>query len=253
MRYTRTSLYVLLATVFLMFVPTSVAAQSVNRAVIDELNTQLFYVALPLTLFVELILLYAIYRFRDNDDPKPTADDPALEITWTAATGVILLFVGISGYFVLANPYLTPSVAAASGDDTADMEIEVVAYQWGWEFVYPEENVTSQNRLVIPENTDVTFELRSRDVIHSLYVPGLGIKQDIFPGSTQVARTNATQTGSYDLYCAELCGSGHSRMHGTVVVVTQSEYDAWLANQSTANDTATAAATNQTELTASAT
>jgi len=215
---------------------TPAAAQSVNRAVIDDLNEQLLYVALPLTLFVELTLVYAVYRFRNNDDPKPTVDDPALEITWTAATGVILLFVGVSAFFVLGNPYLTPAAAGAAdpadpaGDAADDMEVEVVAYQWNWEFRYPEANVTS-GRLVLPVDTDVRFVLSSEDVVHSIYVPKLGVKQDVFPGHETVARTRATRTGEYRLYCAELCGSGHTRMHATVDVRNESAYRTWLERQ----------------------
>jgi len=212
------------------------AAQSVNRAAIDELNAQLLYVALPLTLFVELTLFYAIYRFRNNDDPRPTVDDPALEITWTAATGAILVFVGVSGFFVMSNPYITPAAADAP-EAESDMEVEVLAYQWGWEFSYPDSNVTTKDKLVIPRNTDVRFTLRSTDVIHSIYIPKLGVKQDVFPAQKTIARTNATETGSYRLYCAELCGSGHSRMHATVVVMNQSDYDAWLAEQRADNET----------------
>ncbi|MFC7203039.1 cytochrome c oxidase subunit II [Haloferax namakaokahaiae] len=233
MRFTRHSLRLAAIGVLGLLLATPVAAQSVNRAAIDELNTQLLYVALPLTLFVELILIYAIYRFRDNDDPRPTTDDPALEITWTVATAVILVFVGVSGYFVLTNPFLTPSVAATSGEAADDLEIEVTAYQWGWEFTYPETGVTTQNRLVIPEDRNVRLVMSTSDVIHSLYVPDLGIKQDIFPNQPQVVRTRATETGEYDLYCAELCGPGHSRMGGTVVVLNQSAYDEWLTEQST--------------------
>jgi cytochrome c oxidase subunit 2 len=209
-----------------------VAAQSIGRSVIDDLNRQLLYVALPLALFVEVTLIYAIYRFRNNDDPSPTVSDPALEVTWTAATGVILVFVGISAFFVLANPYLSPTAAAETGE--TDMRVEVTAYQWGWEFHYPEANVTTQTQLVIPADRDVRLILDSEDVIHSLYVPSLGLKQDIFPGNTQIERTNATRPGRYDLYCAEFCGAGHSRMHGTVVVLNQSDYQSWLANRSAA-------------------
>jgi cytochrome c oxidase subunit 2 len=211
------------------------AAQSVNRAAIDELNAQLLYVALPLTLFVELTLVYAIYRFRDNDDPRPTVDDPALEVTWTAATGAILVFVGVSAFVVMANPYITPAAAQASADGTDafadDTEIDVLAYQWGWEFSYGEANVTTEERLVLPADENVTFRLRTTDVIHAIYVPQLGVKQDIFPGRTMTARTRATEPGEYRLYCAEMCGAGHSKMNATVVVKNQSAYDAWLENQ----------------------
>jgi cytochrome c oxidase subunit 2 len=155
-------------------------------------------------------------------------------VTWTAATGAILVFVGISGFFVLANPYITPAASSGGADGEAlsdDMEIEVLAFQWGWEFSYPDSDVTTRDRLVIPRDTDVRFSLRSTDVIHSTYIPQPGVKQDIFPGQTTVARTNATETGEYRLYCAELCGTGHSRMHATVSVVNQSEYDDWLAQR----------------------
>jgi cytochrome c oxidase subunit 2 len=225
---TRNLLGVGVVVVGLALLADPVAAHSANRAAIDDLNTQLLYVALPLTLFVELILIYAIYRFRDNDDPEPTVDDPALEITWTAVTAVILVFVGVSGYFVLANPYLTPSVAAET-DVENDLQVEVVAYQWGWEFRYPD-GTRTRNRLVLPADRDVRLTLETEDVIHSLYVPGLGVKQDVFPGREQVVRTNAT-AGTYDLYCAEFCGAGHSRMDGTVVVMEQPAYDEWLADR----------------------
>ena len=213
------------------------AAQSVNRAAIDELNAQLLYVALPLTLFVELTLVYAIYRFRSNDDPRPTVDDPALEVTWTAATGAILVFVGVSAFVVMANPYITPAAAQASADGDAfanDTEIDVLAYQWGWEFSYGEANVTTEERLVLPADENVTFRLQTTDVIHAIYIPQLGIKQDIFPGRTMTARTHATEPGKYRLYCAEMCGAGHSKMNATVVVKNQSAYDAWMENQTAA-------------------
>ncbi|EMA01950.1 cytochrome c oxidase subunit 2 [Haloarcula vallismortis] len=210
------------------------AAQSVNRAAIDDLNEQLLYVALPLTLFVELTLVYVIYRFRNNADPKPTVDDPALEVTWTAATGAILVFVGVSAFVVMANPYITPAAAEASADGDAfadDTEIDVLAYQWGWEFSYTDVNVTTEERLVIPADENVTFRLQTTDVIHAIYIPKLGVKQDIFPGRTMTARTRATEPGEYRLYCAEMCGAGHSRMDATVVVKNQSAYDTWVENQ----------------------
>jgi cytochrome c oxidase subunit 2 len=226
---------------------TPAAAQSVNRAAIDELNEQLLYVALPLTLFVELMLVYAIYRFHNNDNPRPTIDDPALEVTWTAATGAILVFVGVSGFFVLANPYISPAAGATDGGEMTDeMEVDVLAYQWGWEFSYGDTGVTTSERLVLPNRTDVTFTLRSSDVIHSFYIPQFGVKQDIFPSQETTARTQPTETGSYRLYCAELCGSGHSRMQATVVVMNQSDYDDWMAEQQGTDTTTTPGATNST-------
>jgi len=250
MRFSRALSWLCVLTLGVVVFSTPAAAQSVNRAAIDELNEQLLYVALPLTLFVELMLVYAIYRFHNNDDPRPTIDDPALEVTWTAATGAILVFVGVSGFFVLANPYISPAAAGATdgGEMSDDMEIDVLAYQWGWEFSYPDSNVTTSETLYLPKDTDIKFTLRSSDVIHSFYIPDFGVKQDIFPSQETVARTQPTETGTYRLYCAELCGSGHSRMQADVVVLNQSDYDAWLDEQrgTGANDTTTPDGANAT-------
>jgi len=252
MRLSRALSWLCVLTLGVVVFSTPAAAQSVNRAAIDELNEQLLYVALPLTLFVELMLVYAIYRFHNNDDPRPTIDDPALEVTWTAATGAILVFVGVSGFFVLANPYISPASAGATdaGEMDDEMEVEVLTYQWGYEFSYPDSNVTTTETLYLPKNTDVTFRLRSSDVIHSFYIPDFGVKQDIFPGQETVARTQPTETGSYRLYCAELCGSGHARMKANVVVLNQSEYQSWLDEQresGAGNTTATPTAENATD------
>ncbi|WP_058995865.1 cytochrome c oxidase subunit II [Haloarcula sp. CBA1127] len=238
MRLRRRVIQASLVVVGLSLLAAPATAQSVNRAAIDDLNEQLLYVALPLTLFVELTLVYVIYRFRNNDDPKPTVDDPALEVTWTAATGAILVFVGVSAFVVMANPYITPAAAETSADGgdafADDTEIDVLAYQWGWEFSYADANVTTEEQLVLPADQNVTFRLQTTDVIHAIYIPQLGVKQDIFPGRTMTARTHATEPGEYRLYCAEMCGAGHSKMDATVVVKNQSAYDAWMENQTTA-------------------
>jgi len=225
----------LLGCLALAAVPAPAAAQSVNRGLIDDLNVQLVYVALPLALLVEVILVYAVIRFRDNDDPKPTAPDPALEITWTAATAIILLFVGLSAFVVLGNPYISASpdagaVGAPPGEDVPEdvAVVDTVAYRWNWEFAYRAANVTTDSLLVVPTDTDVYLRLTSRDVVHSLFVPAFGVKQDAFPGQVTSARTRPTEPGTYRLYCAEFCGEGHSRMQGTVVVVNESRYRQWL-------------------------
>jgi len=109
----------------------------------------------------------------------------------------------------------------------------------------------------------VRFTMTSSDVIHSLYIPKFGVKQDIFPSQETIARTRPTETRSYRLYCAELCGSGHSNMQATVVVMNQSDYDDWMAKQQgtagtttagneTANATANATATPNVTATPSA-
>nr|WP_135821936.1 cytochrome c oxidase subunit II [Halostella litorea] len=221
----RVALASLSAAALLALFTAPAAAQSVNRELIDDLNAQLLYVALPLTVFVEVILVYAVVRFRGNENPRPTVDSPPLEITWTIATGIILLFVGVSAYVVLTSPYVS-----TDGDvGPTDERVEALGYQWGWQFTYPEANVTTQDTLVLPAERNVTIQLDSADVLHSLFVPELGVKQDAFPGRTMVIRTYPTETGTHRAYCTELCGAGHSRMRADVVVVDNETYHDWLA------------------------
>ena len=235
----------LVATAFLAIAVEPVAAQSINSALIEGLNRQLLYVAVPLALLVETILFYAVWRHKDNDDPSPTRENRSLEITWTIATAIILLFVGFASYNVLTDPYISPSLtdqpqggaadqtlqgAVAPADEDA-VVVRVIAYQYGWDFVYPEENVTTTNVTVVPENTDIYFHLTSRDVIHAFHAPELGLKQDVIPGQYNTIRTNVSEPGTYRVYCSEFCGAGHSEMLANMTVVSQDRYQTWLDNQ----------------------
>ena len=228
------------------------AAQSINKALIRNLNRQLLYVAVPLAILVETILFYAVWRYKDNEEPTPTRENRSLELTWTIATALILLFVGFASYTVLANPYISPSygnqdVAGANvsnphlqgaivPDDPDAVVVDVVAYQWGWEFAYPEANVTTSNVTVLPADRDVYFHLTAREVIHSFHAPELGLKQDVIPGETNTIRTNVTTPGEYRVYCSEYCGAGHSRMYANLTVVSERRYRDWLAEQRAAQN-----------------
>jgi cytochrome c oxidase subunit 2 len=241
----------------LAFAVEPVAAQSVTEDLISELNQKLLYVALPITLFVEGILVYTVWRYRDNDDPKPTEENRRLEITWTIATAIILLFVGVAAYQVMgydvvsltAGPGVGAGAAGFAGPNSSEasapmnlsengsgvtapsepnaVEIEVVAYQWGWEFHYPNGKV-SQSTLAMPTDRPVYLHITSRDVIHAVHVPTLGLKQDAIPGQYNTIKTNATEPGQYQLYCAEFCGSGHSGMLAEVNTMNDQKYQQWL-------------------------
>ena len=84
---------------------TPVAAQaSINEQLISNLNEKLLYVAIPIAVLVEAILFYTVYKYKDNDNPQPTQENRRLEITWTVATAIILLFVGFAAYRCSATP-----------------------------------------------------------------------------------------------------------------------------------------------------
>ena len=208
-----------------------VAAQaSATVELIDELNLKLLYVAIPITLLVEGILIYAVVRFRDNDEAQPTEENRRLEITWTVATAIILVFVGVASYGVLADESVTYTPGAEMEGDVVVVEAE--AYQWGWEMRYPQAGgVTTGTEIVIPADRPVRFDITSRDVIHGFAVPELGLKQDAFPEQVNSLQTVAYEEGTYQGYCTEYCGVAHSQMYFTVEVVSEEEYEAWLADQ----------------------
>ena len=215
-----------------------VAAQSTSAELIYGLNEQLLIVAIPITLLVEGILLYAVIKFKGNDEPKPTQENRRLEITWTVATAVILLFVGVASYGVMADE----NVEFTGGEEEVapeenDVLIQAQAYQWGWDMSYPNQNVTVSGAgsggptIVIPADQDVYVNVSSRDVIHGFHVPELGMKSDAIPDQTNYIKTNVSETGTYQGYCSEYCGVAHSKMYFTVEVVDQAEYEAWLDEQ----------------------
>ena len=253
---TRTRLgSLLLGLVGLALLATPVAAQpSTTAGLINDLNGRLLYVAIPITILVEVVLIYTVLKFKDNDEPSPTRENRRLEITWTVATAIVLLFVGAASYGVLANPDVTytggvDEIDAAEGD----VHVQTVAYQWNWRMNYQTSNITELTAsdldteaipqaeglegpvIVVPNGQDLYFTVTSDDVIHALHVPQLGLKQDAVPGQENTIKTVAQETGVYQGYCAEYCGVAHSNMYFSVVVVDQDTYDGFVDRQTSQN------------------
>ena len=202
----RFALASLLSAAVLALFADPVAAQSTSADLINELNNKLLYIALPITLLVEVILIYAVIRFKDNDEPKPTKENRRLEITWTVATAFILLFVGVASYGVMADPNVTFNEADQGiAPDDGDVLVEAEAYQWGWNMSYPEHGISMEGvgegpTIYLPEGQDVYIGVGSRDVIHAFHVPDLGLKMDAIqkrpstskPATCRKAPTKAT-------------------------------------------------------------
>jgi len=120
------------------------------------------------------------------------------------------------------------------GDDI--VRIEVLGQQWMWNFRYAgrdeifntEDDVLTNHELHLPVGKKVEFRITSKDVIHSLYFPNALLKVDAMPGRISRMWFELTKTGSYDIACAEMCGTHHYKMQGKLHVYTQAEYDEWL-------------------------
>ncbi|MEZ3144532.1 cytochrome c oxidase subunit II [Halobaculum sp. MBLA0143] len=233
-----------LATV--LFAVPAAAQTSTTQQLIDGLNARLLWVAIPITILVEAILIYTVLKFRNADEAKETKENRRLEITWTVATAVILLFVGVASYGVLANEDVTYTQPEPGEDG---VHVETVAYQWNWKMNYPSENISRLTardvNLDVVEENDVSGPIivaqkgeplyittTSEDVIHAVHVPKMGLKQDAIPGQNNTIRTVPLETGVFQGYCAEYCGQGHSKMYFQVVVVDEDTYQQFLQRQS---------------------
>ena len=172
-----------------------------------------------------LVIAFAIrYRRRSPDEVgEPIHGSLALELIWTGIPFILamVMFVwGASVYFALAR---VPDEA---------LDIYAVGKQWMWKFQHPE-GQREINELHVPVNTPVRVIMTSEDVLHDLYFPSFRTKMDVIPGRYTQLWFTATDVGTYHIFCAEYCGTRHSGMIGRVVVMPQTEYEAWLGGGAT--------------------
>ncbi len=197
------------------------AGHSTVAGDVDALFYFIFYASLVLMALVTAAIVWFIIKYRRRGKAGLTdsrAHNTALEITWTVIPTILVFIIFAWGF----KAYLRLNVVPANA-----MEINVTGQRWFWSFQYPE-GISAVNELVVPEDKPVKLLLSSKDVIHSFYVPNFRIKMDVLPNRYTVAWFEATDTGSYNLFCTEYCGTKHSEMIGKVKVVTQGEYQKWL-------------------------
>jgi cytochrome c oxidase subunit II len=111
-----------------------------------------------------------------------------------------------------------------------ELVVNVTGQQFTWTFEYPEQNVNS-NELVLPLDRPVDFRIKTRDVLHSFWVPEFRLKSDAVPGLTTKIRLTPDRVGNYEVVCAELCGLGHSTMRQFVRVLPADDFDRWARRQ----------------------
>jgi cytochrome c oxidase subunit 2 len=178
---------------------------------------------MSLLIFACILFFAARYRNRPNVQAEQIEGSLPLELTWTIIPFCIFIVIFLWGAVVYFQERTPPR-------DTA--EIYTVAKQWMWKFEHAE-GQRELNELHVPVGRDVKMIMTSQDVIHSFFVPAFRIKQDVLPGRYTVAWFRATKPGTYHLFCAEYCGTQHSGMIGTVVVMEPAQYEAWMSGGST--------------------
>ena len=225
-----------------------------NWGGMDETLLLTFWVTGGVFMAVGLFMVYCVWRYRYQKDRKSEykPEDKKLEfhLTWITAVGVVAL---LAPGLVVWNKFVTVPENA--------VKVEVMAYQWGWNYRLAGEdgilgktsiqNISDDNPYgldlddpngkddLLVEDADLHLQLdkpvkvllRSIDVLHNFYVPEFRAKMDMVPGMITFYWFTPTKTGEYEILCAELCGTGHYAMLGTVVVEEESDYSNWLAQQ----------------------
>ena len=175
------------------------------------------------TVTAVLVIYFALrYRRRSDDDfPKPIHGSDRLEIL--SLSFLLVLFLVM--FFWAAFQYLTMMSTPPDA-----MEVYVVGKQWMWHLQHPEGGQREINELHVPLGRPVKLIIASEDVIHSFFVPAFRIKQDAVPGRYTYIWFRPTKVGDYHLFCAQYCGTQHSRMIGWVHVMQPDEYERWLSD-----------------------
>ena len=211
-----------------------------------ELHMLIFYICVAIGAVVFSVMFYSLFRYTKKRNPNPSTfhESTKLEVAWTIVPFLILIAMAVPASKTLTEIY---------DDEEGEINIQVVGYQWKWEYKYLEDDInffsnlsTDQDEiynlvpkgenyllevdepLIIPVDTRVRFLITANDVIHSWWVPDFAIKQDAIPGFINTAWTRAEETGIYRGNCTELCGKNHGFMPVVVKVVEKDEYNEWV-------------------------
>jgi cytochrome c oxidase subunit 2 len=201
-------------------------ASSVSHE-IDYLHYVVIGSAMAGAFGVTLALVYFFLRYRDRPGMrrKEVRTHESMAFENVAAALTLSLFIGfwVVGFLQYSEIRTPPANAS---------RVYVIAKQWMWEYAYPG-GMTTQDELRVPVGEPIELVMTSRDVIHSFYIPAFRLKQDVVPGRMTLLWFTATEPGVYDVFCAEYCGNGHSRMRGRVRVMPRDEYARWIAGNGT--------------------
>ncbi|HEX8623002.1 MAG TPA: cytochrome c oxidase subunit II [Allosphingosinicella sp.] len=199
-----------------------------------------------ITIFVLLLLLWVIVRYRRGANPVPsrTTHNTTLEVVWTLVPVLILVAIAVPSIRLLAHQYNPPK---------ADITVKATGNQWYWTYTYPDHGgfeivsnglkdadakargeprlLAVDERMVVPQGAVVKVIVTAADVIHSWGVPAFWVKMDAVPGRLNETWFKAERPGVYYGQCFELCGARHAYMPIAVEVLPPAQFAAWIASK----------------------
>ena len=222
------------------------AASSLKHQAIFFHNWILMPIITAIAVFVLALLVICIVRFNKKANPVPArwSHNTYVEVLWTALPVLILTFIAIFSFKLLFAYHDMPP---------PDLTVKATGYQWYWGYEYPDQKIpefdsnvltedaakaagepyllAADNPLVVPVNKTVRVLVTGADVIHDFGVPAFGLKIDAVPGRVNETWFKAEKTGMYYGQCDQLCGVNHAFMPIMIKVVSQPDFDAWVATK----------------------
>ncbi len=214
-----------------------------------ELHNMILLICVIIFVIVFSIMFYSIFAHRKSRGHKAAQfhENSTLEVIWTVIPFLILVSMAIPS---------TATLLEMSDTSKSDLTVKITAYQWKWKYDYPDQDVgffstlatprdqienkaakgehyllEVDNPIVVPVGKKVRFLVTANDVIHSWWVPQLGVKTDAIPGFINEFWTRADEAGTFRGQCAELCGKDHGFMPIVVNAVSQEDFTKWVAVQ----------------------
>ena len=208
---------------------------------LHSLHDLVLWIVTVITIFVAGLLVYVMWRFNSKRNPVAAnfSHHTGLEIAWTAIPVLILVVIAIPSFRLVFFEDRTQN---------ADMTIKVTGHQWYWEYTYPDSGnlnfrsdyirdedlkpgmkrlLEVDNPVVLPVGKNIRILTTSADVIHSFFIPSLGVQRYTIPGRTIETWVRIDKAGTFYGQCNQICGTNHSYMPIAVVGVPPAEFQAW--------------------------
>ena len=209
---------------------------------IDAFHNLMLVILALVALFVLGLLVYVMFRFKAARNPNPSkvTHNTVVEVVWTVVPVIILVLIAIPSFKLLYAQKVVPEV---------EMTVKAIGVQWYWTYEYPDHGdltfdavmipdediqegqlrlLETDNRLVLPIQTNIRILLTAADVIHAWAIPAFGIKMDAVPGRINETWVRIEREGVYYGQCSELCGTYHGFMPITVEAVSKEAFAEWV-------------------------
>jgi cytochrome c oxidase subunit 2 len=196
---------------------------------LQDLFSQIVVLAAIVFVVVEAVLFIAVFRYRrrSTDLPSQTHGNSTVEIVWTIAPAVVLVFVALPTVRAIFQSY--------HPQKEGTVQVKAIGHQWWWEFQYPQLGITTANEIHFPAGQPATIEIESADIIHGFWVPNLGGKRDAIPTRINELWWTPDSPGLYFGQCTQLCGTSHANMRLRAIVHEPGEWESWVSSMKAGN------------------